>query len=161
MSGAGLQSAGTSSAGYGTSASATAEAGAFLRDTKTGKSFSARKIDPVARDYVLDDNGRLLGADYVQHVVQMSVHTERGSAAVQEMGHRLRTLDRITPNFERQILAVLTEAVQPLIDLGYIEVLGFSTFIAGNNANGLQRGAIYGRFKWRDLTKTTEHEELV
>lgn len=161
MSGAGLQGAGLTPAGFGTPATATVPGGAFLRDTKTGKSLGARKIDPNTKDYVLDSNGRLLGVDYVRHVVQMSIHTERGSAAVQEMGHRLRLIDRITPNIEAQILATLTEAVQPLVDQGLIAVVGFSHFVAGNDANGMKRGAVYGRFLWRDLTTDEEFEEHV
>lgn len=161
MAGMGLQPMGTSSSGFGTSDEAPAEAGAFLRDTKTGNSFGVRQIDPNTRDYVIDANGRTLGLSYVKHAVQMSVHTRRGSAVVQSMGHRLGTLDRITPNFEKRVLAVLTEAVQPLIDLGYIEVIGFSSFVAGDYKNGLPRGAVYGRFQWRDLTTAEKQEELI
>lgn len=161
MPGAGLQGGGTTSAGLGTSASATAQGGAFLRDTKTGISHGARMIDPNTRDYVLDDNGRILGLDYVKHAVQMSIHTDRGSSAVQSMGQRLRTLDRITPNFERRVLAILTEALQPLITLGYIEVLGFDQFTAGSAANGLMPGAVFGRLRWRDLTTGEEEKELI
>ena len=161
MAGAGLQAAGTTPAGFGTAPTATVPEGAFLRDTKTGKSLGARRIDPNKRDYVLDTNGRILGVNYVRHVVQMSIHTEQGSAVIQAMGHRLRTIDRITPNIENQILSMLTEAVQPLIDQGLIDVIGFTHFVAGNDLNGLKRGAIYGRFTWRDLTTKTEHEEFI
>lgn len=161
MAGAGTQKAGTSSAGFGTPAEATPLGGAFLRDTRTGSSFGVRQVDPNTRDYVIDTNGRLLGVNYVRHVVQMSVHTERGSAAVQSMGQRLRTIERITPNFEQRVLSILTEAVQPLIDQGLIEVIGFRGFTAGDDRNGLRRGAIYGRFLWRDLTTNREHQEFI
>ena len=161
MAGVGLAGCGLSPAGFGTPATATVPEGAFLRDTKNGRSLGARKIDPVTKDYVLDDNGRILGVNYVRHVVQMSVHTERGSAVVQAMGHRLRTIDRITPNIEAQILATLTEAVSPLVTQGLIEVVGFSHFVAGNDLNGLNRGAVYGRFQWRDLTTGLEHQEVI
>lgn len=161
MSGIGLQKAGWTAAGYGTPATATGLSGAFLRDTKTGKSLGARKIDPVTKDYVLDANGRILGVGYVKHVVQMSLHTEEGSAVVQDMGQRLRTIERITPNIERQILATLTKAVQPLIQQGLIEVVGFTHFRAGDDRNGMRRGAVYGRFLWRDLTTGEEEEEVI
>lgn len=163
MSGAGLQKAGTTSAGFGTSAVATGIGGEFLRDTKTSRSFGSRKIDPSTRDYVLDDGGndRILGMNDVQHAVQMSVHTEQGSAAVTTMGHRLRTIDRITPNFESRVLSILTEALQPLIDQGLIEVVGFRGYRTGDGSNGLMRGATYGRLLWRDLTTNREHEEPV
>lgn len=159
--GAGIQAAGTTSAGFGVATGAVAAGGAFLRNTKNGESLGARRIDPNTRDYVLDENGRILGLDYVKHAVQMSIHTERGSSAVPNLGQRLRELDRITPNFEKRVLAVLTEALEPLIRLGYIEVLGFSQFTIGSSANGLPRGAIYGRLRWRDLTTGEEQTELV
>lgn len=161
MSGAGTQPAGTTAAGYGEPATAAVIEGAFLRDTKTGRSLGARKIDPHTKDYVLDTNGRILGVGYVKHVVQMSLHTEEGSSVVQEMGHRLRSIERITPNIERQILAILTKAVQPLITQGLIEVVGFSHFIAGDDKNGLRRGSVHGRFLWRDLTTGEEQEEIL
>lgn len=161
MAGAGAQAAGTTSAGFGTPATATVPGGAFLRDEKTGASLGARKIDPNTKDYVLDSNGRVLGVDYVRHAVQMTLQTERGSAVVQSMGHRLRSIDRVSPNIEQQILVVLTEAMQPLVDQGLVEVVGFSHFVAGNDANGLKRGAVYGRFRWRDLTTNQPHEEII
>lgn len=161
MTGAGTQPAGTSSAGLGESDAATTQDGAFLRDTHTGASLGARKIDPITKDYVLDANGRILGQDYVQHAVQMSLTTSRGSSAVGTLGHRLATLDRITPNFERRVLAILTEAVAPLVQLGYVEVLGFTSVVVGDGRNGLVRGSFYGRFRWRDLTTSREHTELI
>jgi len=161
VSGAGLQGAGTTPAGFGTPPTAAVPEGAFLRDTKTGRSLGARQIDPNTRDYTLDSNGRILGINYVRHVVQMSVHTERGSAVVQGLGHRLRTIERITPNIEQQILTILTEAVQPLVSQGLIAVVGFTHFVAGNGLNGLKPGAVYGRFEWRDLTTNLEHVEFI
>lgn len=159
--GAGSQGAGSSPAGFGSPAEADVPGGGFLRDVVTGKPLGARKIDPTTRDYVLDAFGRALGVDYVRHVVQMSVHTERGSSVVQTMGQRLSSIDRITENTEQQILSILTEAVQPLVDQGLIEVVGFVGFVAGDDRNGLARGAVYGRFLWRDLSTGEEQTEFV
>ena len=161
MAGVGIAGAGLTPAGFGTPPTAAVPEGAFLRNEKTGASLGARRIDPHTRDYVLDDNGRILGVNYVRSVVQMSVHTEVNSAVVQSMGHRLRTIDRITPNIEQQILTILTEAVQPLINQGLIEVVGFRNFVAGDDLNGLKRGAVYGVFEWRDLTTKTKHQEYI
>jgi hypothetical protein len=162
MSGVGQQSGGTSSSGFGDSAEATARGGSFLRDTLTGKSLGTRLINPATKDYVMDDdNGRILGQHYVQHAVQMSIATVQGSAADTEMGHRLASLDRISPNFARQVEALLTEALKPLTDRGLVEVKGFvqATVGLGGNINGLERGAIYGRLLWKDLTTGLEHKE--
>jgi hypothetical protein len=161
MSGAGIQGAGTTSGGFGTSAPATAPDGAILRDTQTGRSFGARLIDPRTRGYVLDEYGRILGMNDVRQAVQLSILTEQGSSVVTSMGQRLRSIQRVTPNFEKQVLAILTEAVQPLVTQGLIEVVGFQGFTAGDGSNGLPRGAAYGRFLWRDLTSKQEYTELV
>jgi hypothetical protein len=160
MSGVGQQGAGASSTGFGTSTEATALGGSFLRDTLTGASLGTRKIDPVTKDYAMDnENGRILGQHYVQHAVQMSIATVQGSAADTEMGHRLGSLDRISPNFERQVEALLAEAVKPLTDRGLIEVKGFRQVTLGSGRNGLERGTIYGHFLWKDLTTGLEHKE--
>lgn len=159
--GAGLQGAGVTSAGFGTPATATVPAGGFLRDERTGETLGAPRIDPRTKDYVLDTNGQVLGVNYVRHVVQMSVQTERNTSVIQEMGQRLKAIDRITPNVEQKILATLTEALQPLINQGLIEVVGFSGFVAGDGTNGLARGAVYGRLLWRDLTTGIEHTEFI
>lgn len=153
--GAGSQEAGTTSAGYGCGAIATGISGAFLRDVRSGESRDARYIDPTTRDYVLDEYGRLLGMSYVRQCVQLAVHTEQGSSAVRALGHRLRTLQRITRGFDRVMLGVLTEAVQHLITQGLIEVVDFNSFRAGDGKNGMLPGAVYGKFEWRDLTDPT------
>ena len=161
MSGAGIQGAGTTSAGFGTSEDAAVPGGVILRDVKTGRSFSDRKIDTFTRDYVLDEFGRLLGMNGVQHAIQVALSSELDSSAVKGLGQRLRSIDRITSNFDRQVLSILTEAVQPLIIMGLIEVLGFVQAKAGDDKNGLRRGAVYGKFLWRDLTTKIEHEEVI
>lgn len=160
MSGAGGQGAGSTGAGVGTSAGATAHGGTFLRDERTGASLGARRIDPSTRDFEIDSNGRLFGVRDVKQLVHIAVHTEHDSSAVKGFGHRLREIDRITPNFERRVLTVLTDALAPLIRTGLIEVLGFDDFRTGNGRNGLMRGATYGRLRWRDLTTRREHEEI-
>jgi hypothetical protein len=159
--GVGMQPAGSTSAGYGVAPTATGLGGAFLRDIRTGEVQFARYVNPTTRDYELDENGRMLGMGYVRQCVQLSVHTELGSCVVQAMGQRLRSLKRITSGFERLFLYVLSDAVQPLIEQGLIEVVGFTAYRAGDNTNGLMRGAVYGRFLWRDLTTGQEHEERI
>jgi hypothetical protein len=51
--------------------------------------------------------------------------------------------------------------VQPLIIRGLIEVVGFRNYRTGDGRNGIARGAIYGRFLWRDLTTGLDHEEVI
>lgn len=160
MAGFGRQPAGTSNAGWGTPGQAIAIEGGPLRDPQTSALMGSRRIDPHTRDYVVDQYGRISGMADVQQLVQLAVHTERGSAAVRDLGQTLRSIQRVTSNFERHCLAVLTAALQNLIDLGLIEVTGFVSFKAGK-ADNLQPGQTYGRLRWRDLTTDEEHEELI
>ena len=161
MSGVGVQKAGATSAGYGTSPAATEFGGGFLRDSTNGRSLGARMIDSKSRDYVRDENGRTLGRSSVRAAVQYCISTERGSAADTTIGHRLKTLKRISPNFERAVDSVLRDAVAPLVQRGLIEVIAFREYRKGDGTNGLPRGAIYGRFEWRDLTTRQVFEEGV
>lgn len=162
MAGFGLQGAGRSNASFGTPGTAAAFGGGILRNTATGGRYDARLIDPVTRDYVLDEDnpGRLLGMGSTKQGVLLSVGTERFSSAVSAMGHELRKIDRITPNFEKHVLDVLTSALQPLIDTRQIAVLGFSAFKAGPK-DGLAPGCTFGRLRWKDLTTAAEYEELI
>lgn len=161
MSGAGLQKAGRTTAGFGTSAEANVFDGGFLRDAITGETLGARLIDPKSKSFVLDENGRILGMDSVKHAVLIAVHTVQNSSAVRGLGNRLSSIQRIGPNIERQVFSILSEALRPLIQAGMIEVLEFSQFKAGDGTNGMMPGAVFGRLKWRDLTTRQTHEELI
>lgn len=156
-----MQSAGDTSAGFGTSDAATVFGGAFLRDTKTGDVLGARRINPKTRAYELDSYGRVVGMNSVYQMVQIAVHTAYNSSAVKGLGQKLSTLDRITSNFDKRILEVLREALQPLIRAGFIEVIGFESFKKGDGRNGMIQGGVYGRLRWRDLTTKTERVEIV
>lgn len=157
MAGFGLQPAGTSNAGYGTPNTAATLTGKLFQDPTTGKVHGGRYIDPAARDYRLNEDDRLAGMDNVQQMVHLAIHTRRASSAIANLGNRLHELEVITGNFEKLVLAILVEAIQPLIDGGIIAVLGFSTFRIGPDGN-LLPGAAWGRFRYRDLTTGLERE---
>ncbi len=160
MLGVGGQPAGSTPAGYGTPATGPARLGNVMR-LPNGTMSSARLIDARTKDYVMDpETHRLLGMLPVRQIVQQAMTTDLGSAAVREMGNRLRGIDRITSNFEARCLSVLTDALQIAISRGLVEVIGFSTFKAGPK-DGLQPGQTYGRMRWRDLTTGKEHAENV
>ena len=161
MSGAGIQPAGTSSAGFGSSEQGNPQDGVPFRSLQTGQSNGSRYIDQRTRDFVMDDNGRLIGMPNVSHLVQMAITTERNSSAVRTLGHELGKLDRITPNFEKKVLQVLTSALQPLIDAKLVEVVGFASFDSSSTNPGLASGRVYGRLLWRDLTTRGEPREVL
>jgi hypothetical protein len=160
MSGFGRQPAGTSSAGWGTPGLADVPCGDILRDPATGARMGSRRIDPRTRDYALDGCGRILGDGDVRHLVQMALHTVQGSSAMRALGLNTTGMSRITGDFQRRLLGAVTTAVQHLTDAKLIEVLGISDFRSGAQS-GLREGQVYARFRWRDLTTSQEHEELV
>lgn len=154
MSGFGSQPFGSSPYGIGTPATAPEQGGALLRDTATGQTQGSRKIDPFTRDYVLDENGRLLGVGNIKQLVQLAVSTTRGTAAMRRLGQTLREIDRVSPNFQRRVDHALREAVQHLVNDDLIEVVGTEVEI-------LRPGVAFARLRWRDLETNTEDEELV
>jgi hypothetical protein len=160
MAGIGLQGAGASPAGWGTPSLADAVGGALLRDETTGKSLGSRKIDPLTRDYELDEHGRVLGEHTTRHLVQMALTTAKGSAAMRSLGLNTANMSRITGDFERRVLDAVTSAVAHLVSAGLIQVLGISQYRAGAKG-GLREGQVFARFRWRDLTSSEEHEELI
>jgi hypothetical protein len=145
MRGIGFQPAGASPAGFGAPTQTGLGANVVLPDVTVGGSHGSRKINPVTRDYVLTDDGRLEGMNNVQQLVQL---------AVTKAALKLQDIDRLDNGFESAVLSVLTGAVQSLVTQGLIEVLGVS--VRMNAADGLQPGQAATVFRWRDLTTTEE-----
>jgi hypothetical protein len=159
VSGAGAQPAGTSPGGIGAPEEGNPQDGVVFQ-APDGTSNGSRYIDQGTRDYVMNANGRLNGMPNIPHLVQFAILTEKNSAAVRSIGQELRKLDRITPNFEKRVLGVLTEALQPLIDARLVELVGFASFKTSSTDKGVSPGRIYGRLLWRDLTTRGEPQEL-
>ena len=78
--GAGLQPAGSTSAGYGTPNTEPTHAGIPLLD-KFSNPTGSRLVDEKTSRYVFDENGRLLGENDVRHMVRTRIKTVRGSSA--------------------------------------------------------------------------------
>lgn len=151
MSGIGLQGAGTTSAGFGSPSRGSEEGGVILRDTATGASFGGRQINPKTGDYVMDANGRLLGMDNIQQLMQL---------AVMNAAPALMEIDRLNDAFPRAATAILTVACEPIVRQGLVEVIGVQEVRQGVRG-GLRQGQAIYRFAWRDLTTNLEHENPV
>lgn len=144
MSGFGSQPFGSSPYGIGTPAVASELGGSLLRDETTGQSWGSRKIDPVTKDYVLDDNGRILGMSDGHQLVLLAVSTTKGSSAMRQLGQDIKSIDRITNNFVRRVDTTLRAAVQHLVDKELIEVLDVTVDV-------VRPGVTLARLRWRDL----------
>lgn len=160
MSGAGIQPAGTSSAGYGSPDEGNPQDGVIFQGLQ-GNSNGSRYIDQRTRDFVIDANGRATGMPNVSHLVQVAITMEKNSSAIRGLGQELKKLDRITPNFEKRVLGVLTDALKHLIDAKLVEVIGFSSFKSSQTDAALRPGQVYGRLLWRDLTTRGEPKEIL
>ncbi len=148
MSGFGYQPAGTSSAGFGAPTRGAEDGGVILRDAATGASFGGRQINSNTGDYVMDANGRLLGMNNVQQLVQL---------AVMNSAEALQSIDRLDDSFDKQSGAILAAACQTIVNRGLIEVIGVRDVQLGERG-GLRQGQALYRFLWRDLTTGTEEK---
>jgi hypothetical protein len=154
MSGFGSQPFGSSPYGIGTPAVAPATGGSILRDEFSGETHGSRSIDPYTRDYVLDDNGRILGMSDTKQLVILAVLTDKGSSAMRQLGHELKSIDRITPNFSRRVDNTLRAAVKHITDRRMIEVIGTEVQV-------LRPGVAFARLRWRDLVTGLDDEVVV
>lgn len=93
----------------------------------------------------MTSGGRLAGMSNVQQLVQIAVTKAQPS---------LEALDRLDGGFKNAVLAILSTALQPLVDRGFIEILGVS--VRMNKADGLRPGQAVTLLKWRDRTTNEE-----
>ena len=149
--GVGAGAAGTSIAGYGSVDASPVQQQTILIDAVTGLPQSARKIDPVTKQFVLDTYGRIQGMGGVQQLVELRANTLLNSSAVQGLG-------MVAPsgvqgsNIIRRLTEEINQAMKDLVDGKLIQVLGVKVEkVAGTNA-------IRRYFTWRDLTVANNNQ---
>jgi hypothetical protein len=86
----------------------------------------------------------------VQQLVQLAITNAEPA---------LMELDKLDSGFEKGVLAILTTAVAPLVEQGFIDVVGVS--VRMNKEGGLKPGQAVTVFKWRDRTTSEESEESI
>ncbi len=150
MSGYGSQPYGSSPFGIGEAPHAVVPGGAVLRVPSTGASSGSRAVDPKTRDYILDANGRALGMNDVQQLVELAVQTTKNSSAMNSLGQRLGDITVIGDNIERQVRTLLEEALVHLTSTNIIAIVSVTV-------SRLHPGAIRGELRWRDLTTQHDH----
>lgn len=148
--GAGIQPAGASPAGFGAPTQTGLGSNVVLPDTSVGGSHGSRKIHPVTRDYVMNDEGRIEGMNNVQQLVQLAVINAEPE---------LQKLDKLDGGFEKGVLSILSNAVALLVEQGFIEVVGVT--VRMNEEGGLKPGQAVTKFNWRDRTTGEEQSESV
>lgn len=149
MSGLGNGPIGTMPYGVGTPNTSAGNTGKVL-DDGDGSQQGSRFIDARARDYVMNDDGRLQGMMNLRHLVLHTLLTVRGTSAVPTLG-----LDEpsgiIGANFEREREAAVRLALSDLVKRKLIEIVSVKT--------DRKNRPVYTRVLWRDVTINSEPEE--
>jgi hypothetical protein len=155
MSGFGSTGFGSTPYGIGTPPDTDPNGGTILSDAYSGAPQGGRSLDPVSRDYVMDPTfGRIRGMSNAQQLVLLAISTDKGSAAMAELGQQLKGIKRITNDFEQRVDGTLRGALAYLVARSMIEVKSVNVMRLGD-------GRAYARLVWRDLTTSIEHEEEV
>lgn len=124
--------------GYGTPPTAPVPGGSIFALADGGVSGS-RLIHHVTRDYVMGDDGRLVGMGDVPQLVLLAVANIKFSGG------------RLTPATEGDVTRKVTAALRHLVDAGRVKVLGVDFERVG-------RSGLVTVVRWRDMTSEQEHE---
>lgn len=157
MSGFGTAPFGTAPYGLGTPATAPIPGGTIL-DDGTGVQTGSRYIDGTTGAYAFDEFGRVKGMSDARQMVLLALSTVKGSSAMRLLGHNLRDILDITPDFERQVTGTITAAMAHVVSLGFAEIVSIEVKRLHDwTTDHNERGALI-RMKWRDLTDVRKPE---
>lgn len=146
--GAGATAAGSTAAGYGTFITAPVTSTVPYPDAQTGLPQTGPLVDPRSQDYVYTADGRQVGFATVPALVQFCLRTTLNSSAIRGLGIGLSSLQDKTPNFQRQVSAVLSQALAPLVKQGLVQIVSVDTADSPYQPSGT-----VGILTWRDLTQ--------
>lgn len=152
--GAGFCPVGSAFAGFGSPSSVPETAKNIYKEPTSGEVLGGRRIDPVTRDYVIDERGRALGQTEAQQFVYLALRTDLGSSAMLELGNRLNTVRVITDSFEREITDVITSALAIGVQRGLLSINSISVSRMGQSR-------LFARVRWTDLTTGREQETQI
>ncbi len=148
-SGLGTQPFGISPYGIGTPITAPVPGGEILRHVVTGEACGGRRIE--RGDYVFDEYGRPSGMPNAHQLVLLAVSTAKGSSAMIELGHNIRSIERITSNIVYQVSTTVRAAVAHIVERGLIEVVDVVV-------EQVRPGTVRARLRWRDLSSGVASE---
>ncbi len=152
--GLGTSPLGTFPLGYGTPVSSAAPGDRVL-DDGTGRQTGSRMIDERTRTYVFNEQGRIRGMNDTRQLVLLAVATVKGSSAQSRLGHSLRSIQDIGPDFDKRVDNELRGALASLVAERRIEILSIrvARLVQAGSAN--EKGASI-LLRWRDLTDPTQ-----
>jgi hypothetical protein len=148
--GFGFCKAGTSSFGYGDPGTVTPDRSKILQ-LADGTQGTARKIDLLTRDYVLDTvSGRFVGMDQVEQMVNLALITIRGSAIIPTFGQAFSNIKTITDNVLVKVEDEVSQALADLIRNKFISLEGVDVQV--------NKGRLSVTVSWRDISSGTIKE---
>jgi len=110
-----------------------------------GKLQSARQINPVTKDFVLNPDGTFAGASAVQTAVYLALFTTLNSSAVFGLGNALKSIKIITRNIQNQVTNVIQNALASLVAQGLVNLVSCDV---QNNGSGQVSVNVH----WQDLS---------
>src|SRR5713101_6487420 len=114
FSGAGSSGAGSTFAGFGTPAAANIP-NFNLYKTVLGNNRTCRLIDPISKDYVLDDFGNFVGQTNAQQLVYLALVTARDSSILSNFGLDIFNVQVIKSDTLQNLRNSVNEALRDLI----------------------------------------------
>jgi phage gp46-like protein len=114
---------------------------------------TARVIDPVTQDYVLNSNGLFQGQSTVQTSVYLALFTTFNSSAVSGLGNKLKSVKVITPNIISQLQSVVMQALASLTSQGLVQLVSCNVLNIGS-------GNVIVTVNFLDLTINTAGQPL-
>ncbi len=151
MSGLGTDYLGVGPYGTGTPETAAGNTGLVLSDAY-GVSQGSRYINSRTRQYEFDANGRVVGMNNTQHLVQLAMLTVAASSAMVTLGE-LSPSGVIGAAFVQRRRASVESALAPLVRSKLIEILSIDVDTVNR--------PVFTRIRWRDLTTTVEQETRI
>lgn len=120
-----------------------------LKDPAQGTVSSARRIDPISRDFALQNNGLYQGMNEVEQIVLLSISTTFNSSALQNFGQNFGSVKVISPYIKKQISSLLNQCLGTLLAANLITLSAISV-------TADQLGRVFLNFSFTNTTlKTT------
>lgn len=147
--GMGVAPLGTSSFGFGIPDSILGPSSKILISSQDGQAKTAKKLDPLSGQYVIDSLGRFEGTDTVPQLVMLRAKTVRGSSSLPNFGQSFTSIDRIRDNIQEEVTNAVNVAMDDLVRGKLIAIN--SVTIERFNTSGL-----IIVMRWTDLTTQLE-----
>lgn len=153
MSGFGSSSFGAAPYGLGTPEAEETPSGKALALASNPAALRAKEraryIDPVTRQFQVDEHGQFVGMDAVQQQVYLALRTIRGEAIPEQLGTEILSIQDIGDDFEQRVRQSVDDALARLVKAKLVRVDGV-------DIDRPNRNAALIRVRWTNLATLRE-----